>query len=313
MIKKTLYFSNPAYLSLKDKQMLIRIPEIEQSKIELLKTQSRRTIPIEDIGVVILENRQITITQGLLTAMLDNNVAVITCNEKCMPKGLLLPLEGNTIYNERFRSQLDASQPLQKQLWQQTMVAKIRNQAELLKRVTNKPVTNMVKWANSIKSGDPDNIEARAAVYYWKNIFVNKPDFIRHQEGNYPNMLLNYGYAILRAVVARALVSSGLLPLPGIHHHNRYNAYCLADDIMEPYRPFVDKVVIDMMGKYDDTQNLTKEMKVDLLSIPTLDVVITGKRSPLMIAVSTTTSSLVKCFSGVLRKISYPVFPDATI
>lgn len=143
MIKKTLYFSNPAYLSLKDKQMLIRIPEIEQSKIELLKTQSRRTIPIEDIGVVILENRQITITQGLLAAMLDNNVAVITCNEKCMPKGLLLPLEGNTIYNERFRSQLDASQPLQKQLWQQTMVAKIRNQAELLKRVTNKPVTNM--------------------------------------------------------------------------------------------------------------------------------------------------------------------------
>lgn len=313
MIKKTLYFSNPAYLSLKDKQMLIRIPEIEQSKIELLKTQSRHTIPIEDIGVVILENRQITITQGLLTAMLDNNVAVITCNEKCMPKGLLLPLEGNTIYNERFRSQLDASQPLQKQLWQQTMVAKIRNQAELLKRVTNKPVTNMVKWANSVKSGDPDNIEARAAVYYWKNIFVNKPDFIRHQEGNYPNMLLNYGYAILRAVVARALVSSGLLPLLGIHHHNRYNAYCLADDIMEPYRPFVDKVVIDMMEKYDDTQNLTKEMKVDLLSIPTIDVVISGKRSPLMIAVSTTTSSLVKCFSGVLRKISYPVFPDATI
>lgn len=164
----------------------------------------------------------------------------------------------------------------------------------------------MQAWGNDVRSGDPDNLEARAAVYYWKSLFCHIPDFIRDREGVAPNNLLNYGYAILRAVVARSLVASGLLPTLGIHHHNRYNAYCLADDIMEPYRPYVDRLVVDIIEQYGIDVELSKDIKAELLTIPTLDVVIGGKRSPLMIGVSQTTASLYKCFSGELRKIAYP-------
>ena len=163
--------------------------------------------------------------------------------------------------------------------------------------------------AQDVKSGDCDNYEAQGAVYYWRNIFPDQTDFVRDREGDPPNNLLNYGYAILRAVIARALVISGLLPIYGIHHHNRYNAYCLADDIMEPYRPFVDNLVIDIMKKHSDYSDLSKDIKQELLSIPVLDVIIEGKRSPLMIAASQTTASLAKCFYGEIRKISYPEFP----
>ena len=164
----------------------------------------------------------------------------------------------------------------------------------------------MQAWGNDVRSGDPDNLEARAAVYYWKSLFCHIPDFIRDREGVAPNNLLNYGYAILRAVVARSLVASGLLPTLGIHHHNRYNAYCLADDIMEPYRPYVDRLVVDIIEQYGIDVELSKDIKAELLTVPTLDVVIGGKRSPLMIGVSQTTASLYKCFSGELRKIAYP-------
>lgn len=310
MIKKTLYFGNPAYLSLRNKQLVIRLPEVERQKDlpDIIKKESVRTIPIEDIGVVVLDNKEITITEGVLAALLENTVALITCNDRRMPVGMLLPLQGNTVQNERFRNQLDASQPLLKQLWQQTIKAKIENQAELLSRVTLKSVGCMLAWAKDVKSGDSDNLEARAAVYYWKNIFKDNPDFIRDKDGSYPNNLLNYGYAILRAVVARALVVSGLLPVMGIHHHNKYNAYCLADDIMEPYRPMVDSLVLDIMEQTEPVENLTKELKAKLLSIPVIDVKIGGNHSPLMVAVSQTTASLAKCFSGEIRKISYPSF-----
>ena len=161
-------------------------------------------------------------------------------------------------------------------------------------------------WANEVRSGDPDNLEARTAAHYWRNLFLDYPHFVRDREGTPPNNLLNYGYAILRAVIARALVGSGLLPTLGIHHHNRYNAYCLADDIMEPYRPYVDQLVIQILHKHKETSVLTKELKMELLGIPMLDVVMNGKRSPLMIAAQQTTASLAKCFSGEIRHISYP-------
>ena len=308
MIKKTLCFSSPAYLSLRDAQLLIRLPEVETNEIltESFKKESERTIPIEDIGVVVLDNRRITITSGVLEALLENNAAVITCDQRSMPVGLLLPLCGNTTQNERFRDQLDASVPLKKQLWQQTVRQKIQNQAYVLAQVTGKEEKAMNVWADNIRSGDPDNIEARAAAYYWRYLFPDIPTFVRGREGEPPNNLLNYGYAILRAVIARALVGSGLLPTLGIHHHNRYNAYCLADDIMEPYRPYVDQLVIEIIRKVDNYALLTKEIKMELLGIPMLDVVIAGKRSPLMIAAQQTTASLYKCFSGELRRISYP-------
>ena len=308
MIKKTLYFGNPAYLSLRNKQLVIRLPEVESGSMpDEMKREAITTVPIEDIGVVVLDNKQITITQGLVAALLQNTTALITCDDRRMPTGLLLPLQGNTVQNERFRSQLEASQPLRKQLWQQTVKAKIENQAAVLRLYTVKSVARMYTMADNVKSGDSDNFEAQAAVYYWKNVFTDIPTFIRDQNGEPPNNLLNYGYAILRAVVARALVSSGLLPVYGIHHHNRYNPYCLADDIMEPYRPYVDMQVLHIMQQYEEIpENLPKEMKRDLLSIPVIDTMIGGKKRPLMIAVSETTASLAKCFAGELRKISYP-------
>mgnify|MGYP003289981865 CR=1 FL=1 len=306
MIKRTLYFGNPAYLSLKDCQLVVRIPEIIKADLpELFETKTTRTIPIEDIGVVVLDNRQITITQGLLDALLENNCALITCDKSRMPVGLMLPLCGNTTQNERFRAQIDASLPLKKQLWQQTVQAKIKNQAALLHE-RGVVVSNMLIWSDKVKSGDSDNLEARAAAYYWKNIFPFIDDFTRGRDGIPPNNLLNYGYAILRAVIARALVSSGLLPTLGIHHHNRYNAYCLADDIMEPYRPYVDRLVLDIIFSGDDYTKLSVDVKSKLLSIPVIDVVINGERRPLMIAASITTSSLAKCFNGEIRKIIYP-------
>ncbi|MDR0872742.1 MAG: type II CRISPR-associated endonuclease Cas1 [Prevotellaceae bacterium] len=308
MIKKTLYFSNPSYLSLKNSQLVIKLPEVEKNDTlpESFKAKSIRTIPIEDIGVVVIDNKQITFTSGLMEALLDNNCAVITCDSRSMPRGLLLPLEKNTTQSERFTAQIEASVPLKKQLWQQSIQAKIENQAFVLNKCRNAEVRNMLAWVNQVKSGDSDNLEGRAAAYYWKNLFE---DFTRGKDGVPPNNLLNYGYAILRAVVARALVASGLLPTLGIHHHNRYNAYCLADDIMEPYRPFVDKLVVEIVGaKKPENLELTKEIKAELLKIPVLDVIINGDRSPLMIAAGQTTASLAKCYNGELRKIAYPSF-----
>ena len=312
MIKKTLYFGNPAYLSLRMEQMVIKLPEVEKATgiSSVTKEQSVVTRPIEDIGIVVLDNKQITITQGLLKALLENNCAVITCDSHRMPVGLMLPLCGNTVQSERFQDQISASLPLRKQLWQQTVKAKINNQARVLTICSQVESRCMKKWSDDVKSGDSDNQEARAAAYYWKKIFTNikgLEDFTRNRDGIEPNNLLNYGYAILRAIVARALVSSGMLPTFGIHHHNRYNAYCLADDIMEPYRPYVDELVYKIVEKYGaDNLQLTKEIKTVLLSIPTIDVVISGKRSPLMVGVTQTTASLYKCFSGEQRVIAYP-------
>lgn len=308
MIKRTLYFGNPAYLSVKLAQLEIRLPEVENNDTlpEGLKTSAVKKIPIEDIGVIVLDNKQITITQGALGALLDNNVAVITCDEHRMPAGLMLPLDGNTTQSERFRDQIEASLPLKKQLWQQTIQAKILNQSAVLYRQRGMECGNMEAWAKQVKSGDSDNLEGRAAAFYWQNLFGHIKGFRRDREGFPPNNLLNYGYAILRAVVARSLVGSGLLPTLGIHHHNRYNAYCLADDIMEPYRPYVDKLVAEIVDSGADITNLTKEIKGQLLSIPVLDVVINGRRSPLMIGVGMTTASLYKCYSGEIRKIAYP-------
>ena len=165
---------------------------------------------------------------------------------------------------------------------------------------------NMLRWVSEVRSGDADNLEARAAVYYWANLFPQIPAFRRKRDGVPPNNLLNYGYAILRAVVARSLVGSGLLPTLGIHHHNRYNAYCLADDIMEPYRPYVDDAICRLLDERTEINTLSTATKTRLLTLPTTEVTIGGQRSPLMIAVAQTTASLYKCFSGECRKIIYP-------
>lgn len=296
MIKRTLYFGNPAYLHTKNEQLIISLKDSEVEK----------QVPIEDIGVLILDHSQITITQPTLSRLLHNNTAVITCDETHHPIGLFLNLDGHTLQSQRFKTQTEASIPLKKQLWQQTVEAKILNQAKLLaqERQENKLLLNLAK---KIKSGDSDNCEAQAASYYWKNIFPEFLQFKRFREGNPPNNLLNYGYAVLRAVVARSLVGSGLLPTLGIFHRNQYNAYCLADDIMEPYRPYVDKVVCDIVRMNGKFLDMTAKMKEQLLGIPAMDVMLNNEKSPLMNAVQRTTASLAKCFESNSRKILYPV------
>ena len=307
MIKRTLYFGNPSYLSIKNAQLNIRLPEVEKN--DLLPTEFKRdalaTIPVEDIGIVVIDNPQITLTSGLLQALQENNVAVIICDYRHMPQSLLLPIEGNSIQQERYDAQLSASEPLKKQLWQQTVKAKITNQAAVLNKwnIKHKLLINL---ADDVKSGDTDNCEATAAVYYWQTIFKHINNFVRYREGPPPNNYLNYGYAILRATMARSIVAAGLLPTLGIFHKNRYNAYCLADDLMEPYRPYVDQIVHQMVAEMGITDDMTKEHKAILLKIPAIDVTIDGEKSPLMLATQRTAVSIVKCFNGEQRKILYP-------
>jgi len=299
MIKRTLCFSHPAYLSLRNGQLVVKLEKHDN------EPEKQAYIPIEDIGVVVLDHRQITLTHGAMAALVDNNAAVVTCNDSHMPTGLLLPLDGHTVQSERFSDQINASLPLRKQLWQQTVQQKIINQAALLAELHGIEVGNMKRWASEVRSGDSTNLEGRAAAFYWSRMFPSIPDFTRSRDGDYPNPLLNYGYAILRAVIARALVSSGLLPTLGIHHHNRYNAYCLADDIMEPYRPYVDRLVVQTMAECCNVE-ITTDIKRRLLTIPTLEVRIGGERRPLMVAASQTTASLARCFAGESRRVAYP-------
>jgi CRISPR-associated protein Cas1 len=308
MIKQTLYFSSPVYLSSRNKQLIIRLPEVEKNDTlpDAFKTNSVTTRPIEDIGLVILDHQQITVTHGLLTALLENNVAIIHCNDTHHPTGMMLNLDGHTLQAQRFKAQVEASEPLKKQLWQQTIVAKIENQTALLASL-GKDVKTMEYLSRSVKSGDADNCEARAAAYYWSVLFSDYiSGFVRGREESPPNNLLNYGYAILRAAVARALVGSGLLPTLGIFHRNQYNAYCLADDIMEPYRPFVDKAALTCMQNGEDISELSKDIKFQLLSVLSQDTLFDKDRSPLMVGLTKTTASLSACFEGKRRKITYP-------
>ena len=297
MIKRTLCFSNPTYLSVKLNQLVISFPEKEEKK----------TIPIEDIGVVILDSPQITVTQTVLVKLLENNTAVVTCNSSHHPIGLQLCLDGNTLQSERFQKQISASEVLKKNLWKQTIQSKIYNQAMFLQEL-GIPVRNMLLWSRSVTSGDTKNHEARAAAYYWETLLQSHDNFKRERFGEYPNNFFNYTYAILRAIVARNLVGSGLLPTLGIHHKNKYNAYCLADDIMEPYRPYADRLVLETIQKYPDTEDINKEIKSMLLTLPVIDVKINKQQRPLLVAVAETTASLAQCFAGKRRKIKYPTF-----
>jgi CRISPR-associated protein Cas1 len=290
--------------------LVLRLPEVEKNDTlpNSFKKEAQAIIPIEDIGVVILDDQRIVISQSLIDGLIENNVALITCDKTHHPTGLMLNLAGNKLQSARFKTQLDAGQPLVKQLWQQTIKAKIINQAHLLKRLGNE-ATNMMKWASDVKSGDPENMEARAAAYYWKSIFPDIKEFKREREGIPPNNLLNYTYAILRAIIARSLVGSGLLPTLGIHHRNQYNHYCLADDIMEPYRPFADALVTEIIRNGEDYTELSPSVKRQLLGIATVDVMLNNERSPLMVATQRTTASLAKCFEGTSKKLLYPELP----
>lgn len=309
MIKRTLYFGNPSILSLRNKQLLLRFPELEKLPEVKNKTPNKGelTFPIEDLGMIILDHQQITITHALIAELVSNNVSIVTCDATHHPTGLLLALHSNTLQSERYKDQIEASEPLKKQLWAQIVKQKIINQANSLKKIHSNTNTGyLLKLSEDVKSGDSSNREAVAASVYWSNFFPNIENFIRHREGIPPNNLLNYGYAILRATMARCIVEAGLLPTLGIHHHNRYNAYCLADDLMEPYRPFVDIIVYDITLKHSNISDLTKDIKFEILNINYVDCKIDNATSPLQIACQKTARSLQKCFEGTARKLILP-------
>ena len=293
MVKRTLSFSRPCSLSLKNCQMVIRMKD---------DPDFIRTIPVEDIGFVLLENQQISITMPLLNVLADNNTAVIVCTDKMMPNAMLLNLDSNSVQGERYRDQINASEPLKKNLWKQTVEAKIRNQAALLDKL-DKDGSQLKPYWQNVKSGDADNREGIAAKIYWDALFGD--DFMRYRTGGSPNEMLNYGYSVLRAAVARSLMGSGLFPAFGIYHRNRYNAFPLADDIMEPYRPFVDEIVFDLYANGED--ELNKDVKAEILKLLYVDTVFDKVTRPLDLGLSVTTSSLAKCFSGEQKKIMYPL------
>ena len=292
MIKQTLMFTSPVALSLKYRQLVVKSLDDD-------KTLTR---PVEDIGFLVIDNPMISLTIPLLNELVANNVAVIICDKKQMPQAMLQPLVGNTTLQESYKFQIEASSPLKKQMWKQLVESKIKNQAALLDRVGKEGKMLKPFYAN-VKSGDADNREGAAARIYWSQLFDN--GFKREREGDSPNQFLNYGYTILRAATARALVGSGLYPAFGIFHRNRYNAFPLADDVMEPYRPFVDEVVYTL-SQDDMISDLDKNVKSKLLRVLFADVKIGRMTRPLEVALSLTTASMVKMLKGDSQKLSLP-------
>lgn len=293
MLKRILFFSTPYCLSLRNGQMIIHTREAPGQ---------RKSIPIEDIGFVVLDDQQISITLPLLNALSDNNVAVILCGETRMPNAMLMNLDSNRTQGENYRAQIEASEPLKKGLWKQIIEAKIRNQAALLRKL-ERDGDKLKPYYMNVKSADADNREGIAAKIYWTELFGS--EFYRSREGSPPNNLLNYGYTILRAAVARAIMGSGLFPALGIFHRNRYNAFPLADDLMEPYRPYVDEIVYRLYT--NGHMQLTREVKGELLRILFVDTRFDKIVRPLEVGLTFTTSSMAKCFAGIQKKVTYPM------
>lgn len=292
MLKQTLVFTNPFRLSLKNSQLVISQKEMP-SEI--------RTLPIEDIGMVIIENQMISISLPLLNELVDAGVAVVFCDRKGLPHAMLQNMDGNNLQGEFLRNQIGIGEVLRKQLWKQIVEAKIKNQSALLEKLHGKGVLLKPFYMN-VKSGDSDNREGIAARLYWGVMYGD--DFLRDREGDGINALLNYGYTVLRAATARALVSAGLTPSLGIFHHNRSNAFPLADDLMEPYRPFVDEIVFHLCeeGKLE----LNKETKSVLLGVLTCDTFFPKVTRPLQIGLSITMASLAKCYAGKQKNLILP-------
>ncbi len=299
MIKRTLLVENKTTITTKNLQLILK-SEIKES-----------SIPIEDIGFLVIEHAETYLSIPAMNLLVENNAAIIICGSNHMPNGMFLNLNSHHIQQEIFKNQLDASVPLKKQLWQQTIIEKINNQGILLEQITGSK-NPFPYLASKVLSGDSSNMEGVAASQYWKIFFSpshnklpKQIDFKRERFGNYPNNFLNYGYAILRAATARALSGSGLLNTLGIHHKSKYNAFALADDIMEPFRPIVDEKVFDIMQFYQE-EELNTNIKAELLQILIRTVYFNEEKSPLMVALQKTASSLQQCYTGERKKIKYP-------
>jgi CRISP-associated protein Cas1 len=293
MIKKSILLENKATVTVKNGQLNI-------------KTETRESIiPTEDVGFLLIDHPEIYLSIPVFNLLIEHNAAVIICGKNHLPNGMFLNLNSHHIQQEIFRNQIEASLPLKKKLWQQTIVEKITNQGLLLEQSTQEK-NAFAYLASKVQSGDTSNMEGVAANMYWKVFFEsNQIKFKRERFGDYPNNFLNYGYAILRAATARALSASGLLNTLGIHHKSKYNAFALADDIMEPFRPLVDEKVLEIMERYDEVE-LNTQIKAELLQILTRTVYFKDEKSPLMVALQKTASSLQQCYTGQRKKINYP-------
>lgn len=300
MIKRTIYIGNRAKLRLENAQLLIDLSSHLEVSSEL------KSVPVEDIGILLIDTPQVTLSTALINFLMASNVVVITCDEHHMPHGCMLPYAGNTLLTERYRMQIEASEPLKKQFWQQIVSAKIRNQAGVLANIGIE-ATQLRLWANEVASGDSRNVEGAAAAWYFDKLFTGFiTKFKRAREGDAPNNVLNYTYAIIRAIVARAIVGAGLLPALGVHHRNKYNPYCLADDLMEPFRPYADALALELIRTEEDISTLSKSVKGKLLMVAQTDVQIGGQTSPLFNAAQKLVDSYVNCLKGVKRKLELP-------
>lgn len=315
MIKRTVEISQqPVHVTVRHEQLVLLARDDERSTLA--------TIPCEDIGLLLVENPGVTYSHAAFVTLLEHSAAVVLCGRDHLPAGLLLPLGGNTQIVWRIHDQIAVSRPLRKQLWRQIVQAKIRAQARnLLAGAATR--TKLLTLARQVRSGDPTNVEAQAAKLYWASWLSNlrtpdggttalgpqPPAFHRAPDGPPPNNLLNYGYAVLRAAVARAIVAAGLVPALGIHHSNRANAFCLADDLLEPLRPIVDACVRELVA--DNVVELDRRAKTALLELLTIPVRTGDEQSgPLQVALHRYVASLVKCFEGAAAALDIPVIPD---
>ncbi|MFH1052035.1 MAG: type II CRISPR-associated endonuclease Cas1 [bacterium] len=294
MIKRIIYIGSSSYLSAKNGQL-----HIKNTESGLVSS-----VPIEDMGYLELDSPQITITNYCIQSLLSSNVAIVSCNASHTPEGIFLPVAGNSLQSKRMQQQVNCSLPVKKNLWKQLIQYKIKNQHKLINRNGEHPET-LKKMFEKVKSGDTDNMEARASQYYWKHLFPIAK-FKRSRFGDYPNNLLNYGYMVLRAITARAVVSAGLHPSVGLHHKNQYNPFCLADDVMEPFRPAVDQIVLKYYLNNPACEQLTKKEKAIMLYVPHCDMETEGKTHPLMLAVQKLCSEIVDVFEDEKKELRYP-------
>lgn len=248
MSKRTIYITSAAELSVEHNQLHIKTEQQE----DCLRS-------IEDLGAVIVDHHSTHLTVPLINLLAQNNVRVVFCNEQHMPVTMLMDFDSNVLQSKHFRAQLEVGKPLRKQLWKQIVESKIQNQSLLLKKI-GKGEDLLAPYHTRVKSGDNTNREGIAARVYWQNLFGKQ--FVRDRVGPVPNNLLNYGYALLRSAVARGIMDAGLLPSVGIFHRNYYNSFPLADDLMEPYRPFVDELVWNMFlqGEVEITHAVKRRM-----------------------------------------------------
>lgn len=292
MIKRTVEISRePAHLTVRLDQLVLQ-----------RNGQTVGSIPCEDIGVVLVDQPGTTYTHAALARLAASDAAVVICGRDHLPAAILLPLADHTEVVWRVRDQLALAKPLRKQLWRQIVTAKIRAQASNLPAGAAR--TRMLELARTVRSGDPENAEAQAARAYWTAFFEGIA-FRRDRFGDGPNPLLNYGYAVLRAAIARAIVAAGLIPSLGIHHSNRSNNFCLADDLIEPLRPIVDRQVKRLV--LGGAKELDQPTKAALLQVLACDTSFADQTGPLMVSLHRMVASLVQCLRGQSKTLVFPV------